>query len=67
MARLSECDACAMGDHSRHYRVVEAVPEGMLGGAVCPCRGECVKRGPRPDPQMEMIADLLRSVEGSET
>jgi len=30
-----------MGEHDRHYRVVQAVPEGMMGGAICDCKGEC--------------------------
>lgn len=59
MARISECDACRMGDHKRHRRVIQAVPKGMMGGTVCGCGGECVERGPRRDPQMEMIARLF--------
>lgn len=41
MAYLTLCNGCADGDHSKHYSVVQVVPEGMIGGAVCPCDGEC--------------------------
>jgi hypothetical protein len=30
-----------MGDHKRHYRTVQAVSEGMMGGSICDCKGEC--------------------------
>ena len=43
MTRLTECPPCKMGDHKRHYRVVQPVPEGMMGGAICDCKGECTK------------------------
>ncbi len=59
MSRLDECDGCRMGDHKRHYRVIQAVPEGMMGGVVCDCRGECVKRGPRSEPYLERIAEMM--------
>lgn len=41
MSRNTICNACQDGDHKRHHRVVQAVPEGMLGGSVCVCGGEC--------------------------
>ena len=41
MSRNQECSGCQMGNHKRHRRVVQAVPEGMIGGVVCPCKGEC--------------------------
>lgn len=63
MSMNGECTPCQMGDHRRHYRVVQAVSEGMMGGVICPCEGECVERGPRVDPQMEAIAEMFRSVE----
>jgi hypothetical protein len=39
--RLTTCSACQMGDHKRHVKRVEKVPDGMLGGSICPCKGEC--------------------------
>lgn len=61
MSMNVECGPCQMGEHDRHYRVVQAVPEGMLGGVVCMCEGECVERGPRHDPQIDAVVDMLRS------
>jgi hypothetical protein len=66
MSRISECDGCRMGDHKRHRRVIQAVPPGMMGGVVCGCRGECVKRGPRHDPQVDMIMRMVRDAGFSE-
>jgi hypothetical protein len=39
--RLTTCISCQAGHHAGHQRVVQRVPEGMLGGAVCTCNGEC--------------------------
>lgn len=41
MSRLGECNGCKVGDHKRHRRVVQAVSKGMMGGVICPCKGEC--------------------------
>lgn len=41
MSRIGECAACQVGDHKRHRRIVQAVPEGMMGGVICTCKGEC--------------------------
>ena len=41
MAYLTYCNACCDGDHDNHREVVQAVPEGMVGGAICKCQGEC--------------------------
>lgn len=38
------CTACQLGDHKNHVRVIHAVPEGMMGGTQCTCKGECKKR-----------------------
>lgn len=38
------CIPCQYGDHDDHYEVVQACPPGMLGGARCPCEGECRDR-----------------------
>lgn len=42
MSLLIYCSGCKIGEHEHHHRIVQAAPEGMLGGAVCPCQGECV-------------------------
>ena len=42
--RLGYCIACQHGRHERHREVIQAVPEGMMGGAKCRCEGECVER-----------------------
>jgi hypothetical protein len=44
MVLLTYCIPCQHGDHDGHYEVIQAVPEGMLGGQRCPCRGECIER-----------------------
>jgi hypothetical protein len=40
------CSACQFGRHAEHQRVVQAVPEGMMGGAMCPCTGDCAGNEP---------------------
>jgi hypothetical protein len=57
--RITECPPCQMGDHKHHHEVVQAVSEGMMGGSRCLCKGECVERGPRPDPAMDAVAKAL--------
>jgi hypothetical protein len=41
MVLLTYCLACKYGDHERHTEVIQAAPEGMLGGSRCKCQGEC--------------------------
>lgn len=41
MVLVTYCISCQYGDHDNHYEVVEAVPEGVIGGAICKCKGEC--------------------------
>lgn len=41
MSLNSICTPCEMGDHKHHYRVIQAAPEGGVGGVVCTCEGEC--------------------------
>ncbi len=36
------CIPCQYGRHDAHYDVVQPAPEGGVGGARCPCKGECV-------------------------
>ncbi len=42
MVALTLCIPCQYGDHEHHHEVVQVAPEGMLGGARCPCEGDCV-------------------------
>lgn len=41
---LTYCIPCQHGHHERHHEIVQAVPEGVMGGARCRCGGECVDR-----------------------
>jgi hypothetical protein len=52
MALITDCLACQYGDHDHHSEIIQAVPEGMLGGAMCGCNGECRDR---PQPPVEYI------------
>lgn len=55
-----------MGEHKRHYHIVQHPPEGGVGGAVCDCKGECKDVDPNKrwsdlvgiDP--EILNDLFR-------
>lgn len=49
MVCLRDCIPCQDGNHDRHYEVTQAVPEGMIGGARCPCTGDCAERKARRD------------------
>jgi hypothetical protein len=55
--RITECIACQAGDHDGHEEVVQAVPEGVMGGAKCLCRGECQGR---PSGAFAEIAEIAR-------
>jgi hypothetical protein len=41
MVRIGTCIPCQYGNHERCQKVMQAVPKGMLGGAICGCKGEC--------------------------
>lgn len=60
--RIGECQSCQFGDHRGHVRNYAPVPEGMFGGAMCPCKGECDERGPTNyiKHQLEVIASCFR-------
>lgn len=58
MTRLTICSPCQTGDHDRHYRVVQAVPEGVIGGSICTCEGECVD-GRYKSKELRRIANLM--------
>lgn len=52
MVLFANCIPCQYGHHEHHHEVVQAVPEGMIGGVRCECKGECVEREKRrPIPQ----------------
>lgn len=59
MVLLILCFACRDGDHSGHQETLQAVPEGMIGGTRCPCKGDCA--GNR-DPEMEMLRAMFSSL-----
>lgn len=44
MSVLAECPACEMGEHDKHVEHWQKAPDGVLGGAHCPCGGGC--KGP---------------------
>lgn len=59
MTLITECIPCQYGDHDHHHRVVQAVPEGVMGGAICVCEGECRDReqpAPRVGPPLDTSA-----------
>ena len=48
MSAVVDCPACQFGHHERHIGPWN-VREGVLGGAVCDCRGDCAERAARTD------------------
>lgn len=62
MVRIGMCTSCQHGDHEGHQRVVQAAPEGMMGGVVCGCKGECQGKPARHvQRQMDVIARAMRT------
>ena len=57
MAWLGPCGGCSMGDHSEHVEHWNNPGPGILGGAFCPCAGDCKSPdlsaifGPRSKPR----------------
>lgn len=43
MAMTYDCPGCQQGDHTRHISLWD-VHEGLLGGTVCQCNGDCKSR-----------------------
>lgn len=41
MSASMPCPACATGDHATHVEHWDKAPDGVLGGAHCPCPGGC--------------------------
>lgn len=54
MVRLGTCPGCSVGNHKRHDRNYAPAPPGVMGGAMCPCEGEC-----QDVPPDERMARLL--------
>jgi hypothetical protein len=50
MVMIHDCIPCQYGDHDGHIDVPGPVPEGLIGGWRCDCKGECRDR-PRPEPK----------------
>lgn len=48
MSAIVRCLPCQHGDHDGHHEVVQTVPEGVMGGARCDCKGECQTGRPCP-------------------
>jgi hypothetical protein len=62
MVLLAFCSACKAGNHREHNRVVQAAPEGVMGGVACPCKGECEAMPlEQRDPQMARLLSGFRS------
>jgi hypothetical protein len=53
---IGRCLPCQFGRHDEHYEVIQAVPEGVMGGAVCGCKGECRNQ---PVEQVEKALEAL--------
>lgn len=49
MSYLAPCPGCCAGQHERHVANWVQVPDGVLGGALCSCPGDC-QPGPFPSP-----------------
>ena len=41
MSAVVNCPGCQMGEHDRHVYHWNNPGEGILGGAVCECKGDC--------------------------
>lgn len=57
MVRIGECPSCQFGNHKGHVRNYAPVPEGVMGGSICPCKGECDQR---PNRSIRRQIDLIR-------
>jgi hypothetical protein len=44
MTFIGLCIPCQYGQHESHHEVIQAAPEGVMGGAVCGCDGKCAER-----------------------
>lgn len=55
---IHDCIPCQHGDHDGHHRIVQTVPEGMMGGQECHCEGECRERASRPLTQAAPLPPL---------
>lgn len=66
---IHDCIPCQYGQHDEHQDVPGPVAEGVIGGWVCHCKGECRDRSrPKPtfietgllDPEMVATMEFLR-------
>jgi hypothetical protein len=65
MAIFADCMACREGLHEYHVDVPGPVPEGVMGGHICPCKGDCAQRNRHIDgriPSMEAAPVLTPEV-----
>lgn len=62
MSTLAKCPACGMGEHDRHIEHWDKAPEGVLGGAHCPCNGDCI--APDMSAWLGDLSVIGREVEG---
>lgn len=44
MTLVTFCIPCQHGFHDQHREITQQVPEGVMGGAMCPCKGDCAER-----------------------
>ncbi len=43
MVALSPCTGCRFGKHEDHVSNYAPAPPGVIGGFMCPCRGDCAE------------------------
>ena len=59
MVCLTYCIACRYGQHDGHIKDFAPAPEGVMGGAQCPCDGECVAAYKPPPPIVDALCEAL--------
>jgi hypothetical protein len=70
---IGDCIPCQYGAHDEHQNVPGPVPEGVIGGWICDCKGECrdrprpkatfIEAEPMPPETVEMLDFLRRASE----
>ena len=63
MVCLRDCPACQYGRHSDHVENFAPAPSGVMGGAACPCKGECVSRPAWYGVPASVLAELARDAD----
>jgi hypothetical protein len=76
MVMIGDCIACQYGQHDGHHKIVQAVPDGVIGGIRCECKGDCAERNgerarretvailealPLDAPAFDLLADMARA------